>query len=95
MLRNVLQSTWKTEYAKSNNIWVTYTDDVNQDILAVIRTFSPNSFGSCLLDVFHKILFTEFLSKISNRKKISNEDFTLCEAETSLDEIIKSNFSNK
>ena len=40
MLRNVLQSTWKTEYAKSNNIWVTYTDDVNQDILAVIRTFS-------------------------------------------------------
>ena len=42
-----------------------------------------------------KAATTEFLSKISNRKKISNEDFTLCEVETSLDEIIKSNFSNK
>ena len=33
---------------------------------------------------------TEFLSKILNRKKISNEHFNLCEAEISLDEIIKS-----
>ena len=33
---------------------------------------------------------TEFFSKILNRKKIFNEDFNLCEAETSLDEIIKS-----
>ena len=33
---------------------------------------------------------TEFYSKIPNRKKISNEHFNLCEAETSLDEIIKS-----
>ena len=33
---------------------------------------------------------TEFLSKILNRKKISNEYFNLCEAEISLDEIIKS-----
>ena len=32
---------------------------------------------------------TEFLSKIHNRKKIFNEDFNLCEMETSLDEIIK------
>ena len=38
---------------------------------------------------------TEFLSKIPNRKKISNEDFNLCEAEISLDEIIKSIFSIK
>ena len=36
---------------------------------------------------------TEFLSKIPNRKKISNEDFNLCEEETSLDEIIKSNIN--
>ena len=28
---------------------------------------------------------TEFLSKIPNRKKISNEHFNLCEAEISLD----------
>ena len=33
---------------------------------------------------------TEFVCKISNRKKISNEHFNLCEAEISLDEIIKS-----
>ena len=33
---------------------------------------------------------TEFLSKILNRKKISNEHFNLCEAEISLDEITKS-----
>ena len=35
------------------------------------------------------ITTTEFPSKISNRKKISNEHFNLCEAEISLDEIIK------
>ena len=37
----------------------------------------------------------EFLSKISNRKKISNADFNLCEAETFLDETIKSLKSQK
>ena len=35
------------------------------------------------------ITTTEFPSKISNRKKISNEHFNLCETEISLDEIIK------
>ena len=33
---------------------------------------------------------TEFLCKISNRKKIFNEQFNLCEAKISLEEIIKS-----
>ena len=33
---------------------------------------------------------TEFLSKIPKRKKISNEQFNLCETEISLNEIIKS-----
>ena len=33
---------------------------------------------------------TEFLSKVPNRRKISNEHFNLCETEISLDEIIKS-----
>ena len=33
---------------------------------------------------------TEFVGKIPNRKKISNEHFNLCVAEISLDEIIKS-----
>ena len=33
---------------------------------------------------------TEFVCKLPNKKKISNEHFNLCEAETSSDEIIKS-----
>ena len=33
---------------------------------------------------------TEFVCRIPNRKKISNEHLNLCEAEISLDEIIKS-----
>ena len=33
---------------------------------------------------------TKFVRKIPNRKKISNEHFNICEAEISLDEIIKS-----
>ena len=33
---------------------------------------------------------TEFVCKIPNRKKITNEHFHLCEPEISLDEIIKS-----
>ena len=33
---------------------------------------------------------TEFVFKIPNRRKISNEHFNLCEADISLDEIIKS-----
>ena len=32
---------------------------------------------------------TEFVQKIPNRKKISNEHFNICDAEISLDEIIK------
>ena len=36
---------------------------------------------------FFKVL--QFLNKIPNIKKISNEHFNLCEAEISLDEIIK------
>ena len=37
-----------------------------------------------------KVATTEFLSKVPNRKKLSNEDFNLCQAKTSFDEIIKS-----
>ena len=99
MLQNFIQNTWKTEYAKSNNIWVTLTDDTNQNILAVLRTFSN------LQKIFFEKLYTkettskgattEFLSKIPNRKKISNKDFKLYKTETFLDETIKSIFSNK
>ena len=40
-----------------------------------------------------KAATNEFLSKIPNRKKISNEQFNLCEAKISLFEIIKSTYS--
>ena len=42
---------------------------------------------------FFRVL--EFLSKIPNIKKISNEHFNLCEAEISLDEIIKLKWNHK
>ena len=65
---------------------------MNQNILAILRTF---------LNLQKKIMklytnwtstaaTTEFVCKIRNRKKKSNEYFNLCEAEISLDEIIKS-----
>ena len=53
---------------------------MNQNILATLRTFLN----------LKKKKKTEFIQKIPNRKKISNEHFNLCEAEISLDEIIKS-----
>ena len=40
MPQDFLQNTWKIEYVKSNNIGVTSTDDINQSILAALRTFS-------------------------------------------------------
>ena len=55
---------------------------INQNILAIQRTFL-NLWTSTAAT-------TEFVCKIPNRKKISNEHFNLCEAEISLDEIIKS-----
>ena len=91
ILQSFFQSTWKTEYAKLNNIWIIYTDDINQNNLTVLRTFSnlKKTF------LWNSTPRRQFLSKISNRKKISNEHFNLCEAETFLDEIIKSIKSQK
>ena len=40
MLQNFLESAWWTEYAKSNNIWIIWDYDINQNILAVLRAFS-------------------------------------------------------
>ena len=77
MPQNFLQSTWKTEYEKSNKIR-------NQNILAILKTFlnvQKKSWSSTT---------SEFVGKISNRKKISNERFNLRETEISLDQITKS-----
>ena len=62
---------------------------INQNILAILKTFlnlqkrfMKNSSPSKLLNF---LATTKFLSKIPNRKKISNEHFNLSEAEISLD----------
>ena len=77
MLQNFLQGNWKTEYAKSSNIWIIYTDDVTQNILAVLRTSNLQKRiyeKPYTQETTSKAPTTEFLSKIPNRKKISNED---------------------
>ena len=64
----------------------------NQNILAILRTFlkSEEKIMKLYTKWTSKAAATEFVCKIPDRKKISNEHFNLCEAEISLDEIIKS-----
>ena len=73
MLQNFLQGNWKTEYAKSSNIWIIYTDDINKNILATLRTLSNLQERIyeklCTKETTSKAATTEFLSKIPNRKK--------------------------
>ena len=57
---------------------IIYTDDINQNILWVLRTLS-NLQERIYEKLYTKVTTskaptTEFLSKIPNRKKISNED---------------------
>ena len=65
-----------------------------KDILKSAKKIDEKLFAK---ETTSKATATEFLYKIPNRKKISNEDFNLCEAETSLNEIIYKiyKFSNK
>ena len=58
---------------------------INQNVLPILRKFS-----NLHTKWTSTAATTEFVCKIPNRKKISNEHFNLCEAEISLDEIIKS-----
>ena len=62
------------------------TDHINQNILAVLRTFSnlrkKNYEKLYTKEATSQAAFIEFLSKIPNRKKISNEEFNLRKAET-------------
>ena len=88
------------EYAKSNNIWIIYIDDINQNILAVLTTLSNLQKRICEKLYtkewqLPKLQMLNFLEKIPKRKKIPNEDFNLCEVEIPLDEIFKSIFSEK
>ena len=93
----ILSRSWKakkalkfsTEYLK-DRIWkfkqyLNYiVIIINQNILRTFLDLQKKKKNEKL-----HIKQTEFLSKIPNIKKISNEHFNLCEAEISLDEIIK------
>ena len=65
---------------------------INQNILAILRTFLilKKKIIKLHTNWTSTAATTEFICKIYNRRKISNEDFNLCEAETSLDKIVKS-----
>ena len=64
---------------------------INQNILAILRTFLnlKKKIGKLYTKRTSTAATTKFNQKIINRKKISNEHFNICEAEISLDEIIK------
>ena len=64
---------------------------INQNIQAILRTFLnlQKNYEKLGTKQTSTAATTEFISKIPNRKKISNERFNPCEAEISLDEIIK------
>ena len=93
----ILSRSWKakkalkfsTEYLK-DRIWkfkqyLNYiVIIINQNILRTFLNLKKKKKNEKL-----HIKQTEFLSKIPNIKKISNEHFNLCEAEISLDEVIK------
>ena len=74
---------------KNHTIFEIYTDDNKskyssnpQDILkSATKTYTK---WTCTAAT------TEFVCKIPNKKNICNEHFNLCEAEISLDEVIKS-----
>ena len=69
---------------QNQSIFELYTDDY--------KSIYSSNFKDILKSIkkFCKKLYTKFLSKISNRKKISNENFNFCGAKISLDKIIKS-----
>ena len=80
MLKNVFQSTWKTESAKL--ISGLYTDDNKSKYSS-----NPNDIFKFAKKIYEKLYTkettsktstTKFLSKIPNRKKISNKQFNLC-----------------
>ena len=64
----------------------------NQNILAILRTFLnlEKKIEELYTNQTSTANTTDFFWKIPNRKRISNEHFNLCEAEISLDEIMKS-----
>ena len=75
---------------------------INQNILAILRTFfnlQKKIYEKLYTKQTSTTATTEFLSKIPNRKKLSNEHFNLCETKISLSRCfiksINSETSNK
>ena len=64
---------------------------INQHILAVLRSlFCIKNYRKLYIkEATTKAATTKFLSKVPSSKKISDEQFNLCEANLSLDEIKK------
>ena len=61
---------------------------IHHNILAMLRTFlnlKKKKYQKLYNKQTSTAVTTEFLSQIPKRKKMSNEQFNLCEAETSLD----------
>ena len=78
---------------KSQTIFELYTDDNKSKYSSNPKDILKSA--KKIMKLYTKWTFTaattEFVWKIPNRKKISNERFNLGEAEIFLDEIIKSN----
>ena len=74
---NYINGWYKSKYSSSPKIILKSEKKIKKNE----KLCTGDNFQSCN---------TGFLSKIPNRKKISNKDFNISEEETSLDEIIKS-----
>ena len=77
---------------KNQTIFELYTDDnkskYSSSPLNILKSEKKKKIKLCT-KCTTRAATTEFVWKIPNRKKISYENVNLCEAEISLDEIIK------
>ena len=69
-----------------NYIYRRYKSKYSSSPKDILKSQKKNHEKLYTKETTSKAVTTEFLSKIPNGKKISDEDFNLCEAEASLDE---------
>ena len=77
---------------KNQTIFELYTDDNKSKYSSNLKNIlkSAKKVMKLYTNWTSTAATTEFVCKLPNKKKISNEHFNLCEAEISLDEITKS-----
>ena len=84
----------KDKNLQNQTIFELYTDDnktkYSSNPKEILKSAKKSYERLYTQETSSKAASTEFLSKVPNRNKRSNEQFTLCEAKISLDEIIKS-----